>query len=124
MRDRIDSISTSDEAASMARSPDLGKAQDLAPARLNGLLLISSRGRSVTSNGVRTAIRRFEEYRQHDAISSGDAMACRAEQINEKIFTAIPGGQRAEHPAIAGSITVSIGANRVFGICLSCRMGG
>jgi hypothetical protein len=34
-------------------------------------------------------MRRFEEYRQHDAISSGDAMACRAEQINDKIVTAI-----------------------------------
>ena len=34
-------------------------------------------------------MRRFEEYRQHDAISSGDAIACRAEQINDKIVTAI-----------------------------------
>jgi len=69
-------------------------------------------------------MRRFEEYRQHDAISSGDGMACRAEQINDEIVTADPGGQRAEHPAIAGSVTVSSGANPVFGICLSYRMGG
>ena len=69
-------------------------------------------------------MRRFEEYRQHDAISSGDGMACRAEQINDKIVTAILAAKGAEHPAIAGSVTVSSGANPVFGICLSCRMGG
>ena len=66
-------------------------------------------------------MRRFEEYRQHDAISSGDAIACRAEQINDKIVTAIlaANGQSA----IADSVTVSSDANPVFGICLSYRMG-
>ena len=66
----------------------------------------------------------FKEYRQHDAISLG-SMEWRAEQNKSTTRSSPrdPGGQRAEHPAIAGSVTVSIGANRVFGICLSYRMG-
>ena len=54
-------------------------------------------------------------------VSRSDASACRAIMDSPRLPCGIV--EISPSPAIAGPVTVSSGANPVFGICLSCRLG-